>query len=55
MEDMVGTGDRLFLVDGPGEIYPDSIMDFGTLLATAGRRGDRPNMITDFGRQLLFG
>ena len=55
MKDMVGTGDRLYLVDGPGEIYPDSIMDFGTLLVSAARRGDRPNIVTDSGRHLLMG
>jgi len=55
VEDMAGTGDRLYLVDGPGEIYWDTITDFGTLLVSSSRRHDGPNIVTDFGRHLLMG
>jgi hypothetical protein len=48
-------GERLFLVDGPGEIYPDTITDFGSLLATAGWRSDQPAILTDLGQRLLSG
>ena len=48
-------GERLFLVDGSGEIYPDTITDFGKLLATAGRRSDQPAILTDLGQRLLSG
>ena len=48
-------GERLFLVDGPGEIYPDTITDFGKLLASAGWRSDQPAILTDLGQRLLSG